>query len=70
MTVVPGPIPLPITHYFCEADGKSCQHLRREDIHHYCCHGGHRHTVTSFMDAKNRLPAPRWCPLRGKESDE
>lgn len=66
MTVTPGPIPLPVMHYFCLSRRQQCQHLRQEGPYYACGHNGHKHTVTTFMDAANRLPAPAWCPLRGK----
>lgn len=69
MTIVPGPIPLPVTNYYCRADGRQCQHLSTEGVLWHCKANGGNSSIWTNWDAKNRMPAPLWCPLRGK-SDE
>jgi hypothetical protein len=65
--IVPGPIPLPITHLFCLADGKQCQHLGSNGVQFKCAHEHYNFNVNTLMTAQNRLSAPSWCPLREKE---
>lgn len=71
MTIVPGPIPLPIVTLFCQAGEQRCQHLTQDGIYWRCGAtekaAGYKAILLMDWDADNRLRSPAWCPLRNKQ---
>ncbi len=73
MTTTAGPIPLPIVRYYCRAGEERCQHLLLDP--NTCTQrcgepAQHQALITTFWTVTMNLPAPKWCPLRPKVSEE